>query len=89
MEHQYNQLDASKSCAVLVVSPLMVDQILIVAYRSIIVRHNEIMRRAAEVVCDKIYDHCVPGSLSSPPPSVRAREPGDEATQYCAFSHYW
>ena len=29
MEHQYNQLDTSKSCAVLVVSPLMVDQILI------------------------------------------------------------
>ena len=26
MEHHYNQLDASKSCIVLVVSPLMVDQ---------------------------------------------------------------
>ena len=89
-----NQLDDSKSCAVLVVSPLMVDQtilFLIVAHQSIIAYHTEITRQVAEVARDEIYDHCIATRLSFfPSPSVRMREPGDEANYQPALNidHY-
>ena len=41
------------------------------------------MCHAAEVAHEN-YNQCVPGSPSSPPPSIHTREPGDEATSELA-----